>query len=135
MRLVEEMQFDQAFSFIYSRRPGTPAASFEDDVPHEEKVQRLEQLQSRIHEFGQQYMRRLVGTTQRVLVERYSTRNDRELAGKTECNRWVNFPGDPRFIGHFVDVTITDVKPNSLRGRIVSSKKDIPGAASSRLVG
>ncbi|HET7649839.1 MAG TPA: tRNA (N6-isopentenyl adenosine(37)-C2)-methylthiotransferase MiaB [Gammaproteobacteria bacterium] len=121
MKLVEDMQFDQAFSFIYSRRPGTPAASFEDDVPHEEKLQRLERLQNRIHEFGQQYMQRLAGTTQRVLVERHSTKNSRELAGKTECNRWVNFPGDERFIGRFVEVVITDVRQNSLRGRIASA--------------
>ncbi|MGH8372794.1 MAG: tRNA (N6-isopentenyl adenosine(37)-C2)-methylthiotransferase MiaB [Gammaproteobacteria bacterium] len=121
MKLVEEMQFDQAFSFIYSRRPGTPAASFDDDVPHAEKLQRLELLQARIHAFGQQYMHRLVGTTQRVLVERRSTKNSNELAGRTECNRWVNFPGDPRFVGGFVDVVITDVKQNSLRGRVASN--------------
>lgn len=120
MKLVEEMQFDQAFSFIYSRRPGTPAASFADDVPHAEKVRRLELLQARIHDFGQQYMRRLMGTTQRVLVERASTKDARELAGRTECNRWVNFPGDARCIGRFVDVVITDVKQNSLRGRMAS---------------
>lgn len=120
MKLVEEMQFDQAFSFIYSRRPGTPAASFADDVPHAEKVRRLELLQTRIHDFGQQYMRRLMGTTQRVLVERASTKDARELAGRTECNRWVNFPGDVRCIGRFMDVVITDVKQNSLRGRMAS---------------
>lgn len=118
MKLVDEMRFDQAFSFIYSRRPGTPAASFADDVPHSEKVRRLEMLQARIHHFGQQFMQRMVGTTQRVLVERPSTKNPRELAGKTECNRWVNFPGDARLIGQFVEVVISDVRQNSLRGRI-----------------
>ena len=122
LQLVEEIQFDQAFSFIYSRRPGTPAASFADDVPHAEKVRRLESLQARIHDFGQEYMRRLLGTTQRVLVERPSTKNPRELAGRTECNRWVNFAGDPRLIGMFADVFITDVKQNSLRGRLVRKK-------------
>lgn len=120
MKLVEDMRFDQAFSFIYSRRPGTPAASFEDDVSHEEKVRRLEALQARIHGFGQQYMQRMLGTTQRVLVERHSTKDSSELAGRTECNRWVNFPGDTRCIGHFVDVVITDVRQNSLRGRIAT---------------
>jgi tRNA-2-methylthio-N6-dimethylallyladenosine synthase len=120
MALVEEMRFDQAFSFIYSRRPGTPAASFADDVLHEEKIRRLEILQARIHEFGQHYMQRLLGTTQRVLVERTSTKNSNELAGRTECNRWVNFPGDARYIGRFVDVAITDVKQNSLRGRLAA---------------
>jgi tRNA-2-methylthio-N6-dimethylallyladenosine synthase len=116
LRLIDEVQFDQAFSFIYSRRPGTPAASFVDGVPQEEKVRRLESLQARIHEFGQQYMRRLMGGVQRVLVEKSSERNPRELAGKTECNRWVNFAGDTRLIGQFADVEITEVKQNSLRG-------------------
>ena len=121
LQLVEDMQFDQAFSFIYSRRPGTPAASFADDVPHGEKVRRLETLQARIHDFGQAYMQRLVGSTQRVLVERHSTKNPRELAGRTECNRWVNFAGDQRLIGRFVEVVITEVKQNSLRGRLTQA--------------
>ena len=120
LRLIDEVQFDQAFSFIYSRRPGTPAASFHDDVPQEEKVRRLEALQARIHGFGQQYMRRLMGGVQRVLVEKSSERNPRELAGKTECNRWVNFAGDTHLIGQFADVEITEVKQNSLRGRLLS---------------
>ena len=119
MQLVEELRFDQAFSFVYSRRPGTPAASYADDVAHEEKQRRLEILQARIHEFGQAYMARLVGTRQRVLVQRLSTKNPRELAGKTECNRWVNFAGDNRLIGHFADVVITDVMQNTLRARLV----------------
>ena len=122
LKLVEDVRFDQAFSFIYSRRPGTPAASFHDDVPHEEKVRRLETVQAYIYEFGQDYMRRLQGTVQRVLVERLSTRNPRELAGRTECNRWVNFTGDARLIGRFADVAITEVKQNSLRGRLVREK-------------
>ncbi|HVA55849.1 MAG TPA: tRNA (N6-isopentenyl adenosine(37)-C2)-methylthiotransferase MiaB [Gammaproteobacteria bacterium] len=125
MQLVEEIQFDQAFSFIYSRRPGTPAASFADDVSHAEKVRRLESLQARIHDFGQEYMRRLLGTTQRVLVERPSTKNPRELAGRTECNRWVNFAGDPRLIGQFAGVIITDVKQNSLRGRLADIRTQL----------
>ena len=125
MRLIEDIGFDQAFSFIYSRRPGTPAASFADDVPHEEKVHRLEILQARIHDIGQEYMRRLLGTTQRVLVERPSTKNPRELAGRTECNRWVNFAGDSRLIGKFVEVNITDVKQNSLRGRLADTRTQL----------
>lgn len=120
LKLIDDVQFDQAFSFIYSRRPGTPAASFPDDVPPEEKVRRLETLQARIHNFGQQYMQRLKGTHQRVLVEKRSERNPKELAGKTECNRWVNFAGDARLIGQFVDVFITDIKQNSLRGRLAA---------------
>jgi len=122
LQLVEDMRFDQAFSFIYSRRPGTPAASFADEVAHEEKVRRLEALQARIHGFGQAYMQRLVGTTQRVLVERPATKNPRELAGRTECNRWVNFAGDQRLIGRFAQVAITEAKQNSLRGRRVREK-------------
>ncbi len=122
LKLVEDVRFDQAFSFIYSRRPGTPAASFHDDVPHEEKVRRLETLQARIHEFGQSYMRRLKNTPQRVLVEKVSERNPQEVAGKTECNRWVNFAGDVRLIGRFADVVITEVKQNSLRGRLAREK-------------
>ena len=122
LKLVEDVRFDQAFSFIYSRRPGTPAASFHDDVPHEEKVRRLETLQARIHEFGQSYMRLLKNTPQRVLVEKVSERNPQEVAGKTECNRWVNFAGDVRLIGRFADVVITEVKQNSLRGRLAREK-------------
>jgi tRNA-2-methylthio-N6-dimethylallyladenosine synthase len=121
MRLIEDIGFDQAFSFIYSRRPGTPAASFADDIPHEEKVRRLEILQARIHDLGQAYMQRLLNTTQRILVERPSTKNPHELAGRTECNRWVNFAGDPRHIGEFVKVEITEVKQNSLRGRLLET--------------
>ena len=120
LRLVDEMKFDQAFSFIYSRRPGTPAASFPDDVSPEEKLRRLESLQARIHEHGQRYMQRLRGTVQRVLVERPSTKNPRELAGRTECNRWVNFAGDARLMGRFAPVLITEVKQNSLRGRLAA---------------
>jgi len=121
LKLIDEVRFDQAFSFICSRRPGTPAASYADDVPHEEKVRRLEMLQARIHGFGQQYMQARVGSRQRVLVEKRSTRNPRELAGKTECNRWVNFPGDARLIGSFVEVDVTAAMMNSYRGRLAQS--------------
>ncbi|HLW73870.1 MAG TPA: tRNA (N6-isopentenyl adenosine(37)-C2)-methylthiotransferase MiaB, partial [Gammaproteobacteria bacterium] len=120
LKLIEEVHFDQAFSFIYSRRPGTPAANYHDDVPHEEKVRRLEFLQARIHAHGQAYMRARVGSRQRVLVERVSGRDNREVAGKTECNRWVNFPGDARLIGRFVEVDITQAMMNSYRGRLAA---------------
>jgi tRNA-2-methylthio-N6-dimethylallyladenosine synthase len=121
MKLIEEIEFDQAFSFIYSRRPGTPAASFADEVPHIEKQRRLTILQARVHQFGQAYMQRLQGTVQRVLVERPATRHpDRQMAGRTECNRWVNFDGEATLIGHFADVLITEALTNSLRGRLVS---------------
>ncbi len=118
MKLIDDVKFDQAFSFIYSRRPGTPAASFEDDVTYDEKQQRLAKLQARIQQFNQEYTAAMVGTTQRVLVERPSTKNPRQLAGRTDNNRWVNFDGPASLIGHFVDVVITENMPNSLRGRL-----------------
>jgi tRNA-2-methylthio-N6-dimethylallyladenosine synthase len=123
LKLIEDIRFDQAFSFIYSRRPGTPASGYEDDVSHDEKVRRLETLQARIHGFGLEYMRAKVGTRQRVLVEKLSERDSREVAGKTECNRWVNFPGDRRLMGRFVDVDITQAMQNSYRGRWVADSK------------
>ncbi len=127
MRLIEDVRFDQAFSFIYSRRPGTPAASYADELPHEEKVRRLELLQARIHGFGQAYMQARVGTRQRVLVERVSERNPHEVAGKTECNRWVNFPGDARLIGRFVEVDVTEAMMNSYRGRLAAEPRRAAG--------
>jgi tRNA-2-methylthio-N6-dimethylallyladenosine synthase len=120
--LIEEVGFDQAFSFIYSRRPGTPAASYHHEVPYGEKVRRLETLQQRIYSHGQDYMQRRVGSIQRVLVERVSERNPREVAGKTECNRWLNFPGDVRLIGRFVDVLVTEAMVNSYRGRLPTAR-------------
>jgi tRNA-2-methylthio-N6-dimethylallyladenosine synthase len=130
LKLVEEVRFDQAFSFIYSRRPGTPAAGYADEVPYAEKVRRLEVLQARIHAFGQAYMQARVGSRQRVLVEKPSSRDVRELAGKTGCNRWVNFPGDANLIGRFVEVDITAAMMNSYRGRLAASATARPHAAS-----
>ena len=130
LRLIDEVRFDQAFSFVYSRRPGTPAAGYRDDVPQEEKVRRLEALQQRIHAFGQAYMQARVGSRQRVLVERISERDPREVAGKTECNRWVNFPGDARLIGRFADVTITQAMMNSYRGRMIEGRSHLETVAS-----
>jgi tRNA-2-methylthio-N6-dimethylallyladenosine synthase len=121
MKLIEEVGFDQCFSFIYSRRPGTPAAALPDDVSDEVKSARLSTLQARIHAQGQAYAQRLVGTTQRVLIERPSTKDARELAGRTPCNRWVNFAGPASLIGHFADVVITEVRPNTLRGRLAAA--------------
>jgi tRNA-2-methylthio-N6-dimethylallyladenosine synthase len=118
MALIDAVKFDQAFSFIYSRRPGTPAASLQDDLDEAEKKRRLQTLQARVVEYGEAYKRRLVGTTQRVLVERPSTKNPRQFAGRTECNRVVNFDGEASLIGRFVDVVITEALPNSLRGRV-----------------
>jgi tRNA-2-methylthio-N6-dimethylallyladenosine synthase len=121
MKLIDEVRFDQCFSFIYSRRPGTPAAALPDDVADAEKTRRLTALQARIHALGAEYAARLVGTVQRVLVERPSTKNPRQLAGRTSCNRWVNFDGPAALIGRFADVTITEAMPNSLRGRLAAA--------------
>lgn len=120
MKLIDEIKFDQAFSFIYSQRPGTPAASFPDSVSYETKHQRLSRLQARIQEFNQEYSDRMVSTTQRVLVERPSTKDARELTGRTDNNRWVNFAGPDALLGQFADVAITQALRSSLRGRLVA---------------
>lgn len=118
LELVKEIGFDQSFSFIYSARPGTPAAGFPDDVTREVKLERLTRLQAQINAQALAISESMVGTVQRVLVERASKKNVREVAGKTENNRWVNFQADQDVIGQFVNVTITEALPNSLRGRL-----------------
>ena len=120
--LVREVGFDQSFSFIYSQRPGTPAASLPDDVTHAEKQARLERLQAQLNAQAQAISLRMVGTTQRVLVERPSRRDTRQLAGRTANNRWVNFDGPVALINRFTDVVITEAMPNSLRGRWVAAE-------------
>jgi tRNA-2-methylthio-N6-dimethylallyladenosine synthase len=119
MGLIESVGFDYSFSFLFSARPGTPAAEYPDDTPLEVKQQRLERLQRRINEMAQQISRRMVGTVQRVLVERVSRKDSSRLAGRTENNRVVNFNGPQELIGEFVDLTITEALPNSLRGELV----------------
>jgi tRNA-2-methylthio-N6-dimethylallyladenosine synthase len=121
LKLVREANFDQSFSFIYSQRPGTPAASLPDDVGHEIKQQRLHRLQTQLNEQARAISESMVGSTQRVLVERPSKKDRQELAGRTENNRWVNFPGPASFIGRFVDVDIVRALPQSLRGRLATS--------------
>ncbi|MEN9680827.1 MAG: hypothetical protein RLZZ627_720 [Pseudomonadota bacterium] len=121
MDLIETLGFDHSYSFIYSPRPGTPAADLSDDVSSEEKKRRLQRLQNRINEMSAALSRSMVNSVQTVLVEGTSKKDGRELSGRTENNRVVNFPGDPRMIGQFVDVLITDAMPNSLRGRWVPS--------------
>jgi tRNA-2-methylthio-N6-dimethylallyladenosine synthase len=118
MKLVADVGFDQSFSFIYSARPGTPAAALDDPVPQAEKLERLAMLQQTISANAARISHEMVGTVRRVLVERPSVKNPRQLAGKTENNRWVNFDGGQRLIGEFVDVRITEALPNSLRGQI-----------------
>ncbi len=120
MTLIEEIGFDHSFSFIYSARPGTPAASFADDTTMEVKKERLKRLQTRIIEMTAEISQSMVGSTQSVLVTQVSRRSDKEMSGKTENNRTVNFAGQKRLIGKFVDVKITEAFPNSLRGEIVA---------------
>jgi tRNA-2-methylthio-N6-dimethylallyladenosine synthase len=118
MNLIADVGFDQSFSFIYSRRPGTPAAALPDDVSHEEKQRRLGILQSRVDQQARAISERMVGTVQRVLVERPSKKDARQLAGRTENMRWVNFDGPETLIHQFAEVVITEALPNSLRGRL-----------------
>jgi len=118
MNLVKEIGFDQSFSFVYSARPGTPAAALPDMTPREEKHARLSRLQSRISVRAAEISADMVGTVQKVLVERPSRKDPKQLAGRTENNRWVNFDGNRELIGRFVEVEIREALPNSLRGRL-----------------
>lgn len=120
MALIEELRFDHAFSFIYSARPGTPAAAYPDDVPLEIKQQRLSRLQERISELTAEYNQGLLGTRQRVLVERRSRKSGIEMMGRTAGNKPVNFIGTPADIGRFIEVEIIEAMPNSLRGERVA---------------
>jgi len=119
MKLIEDVGFDQSFSFIYSRRPGTPAADLEDTTPDAVKHARLERLQAHINAHSLQISRDMVGSVQTVLVEGPSKKSPAELTGKTENMRSVNFPGHPRLVGQFVEVAITEALSNSLRGRLL----------------
>ncbi|RRN81197.1 tRNA (N6-isopentenyl adenosine(37)-C2)-methylthiotransferase MiaB [Pseudoxanthomonas sp. SGD-10] len=119
MKLIEDVGFDQSFSFIYSRRPGTPAADLPDDVSDEVKHARLARLQATINANAARISGAMVGTVQKVLVEGPSKKDPAELTGKTENMRSVNFPGNPRLVGQFVDVRITAALTNSLRGEVV----------------
>lgn len=119
MALIEEMNFDESFSFIYSQRPGTPAADLPDDTPQEVKLERLQRLQAQIQQQARKISQQMVGTVQRVLLDGPSKKNPEELAGRTDNNRVVNLPGDPGLIGCFVDVRITEARAHSLRGEMV----------------
>ncbi|WP_348733373.1 tRNA (N6-isopentenyl adenosine(37)-C2)-methylthiotransferase MiaB [Rheinheimera texasensis] len=125
MELISSIGFDMSFSFIYSARPGTPAADLPDDVPEEEKKQRLYILQDRINQQSLQIARGMLGTEQRILVEGPSKKDLMELTGRTENNRVVNFEGTPDMIGQFVDVRITDVFTNSLKGVVVRTEAEM----------
>ncbi|HYM28752.1 MAG TPA: tRNA (N6-isopentenyl adenosine(37)-C2)-methylthiotransferase MiaB [Steroidobacteraceae bacterium] len=118
LALVREVGFDQSFSFLYSRRPGTPAAALADEVDAQEKQARLVRLQAQLEAQARAISEAMVGTRQRVLIERTAKKDARELAGRTANNRWVNFAGPATLIGRFVDVTITAALAHSLRGRL-----------------
>jgi tRNA-2-methylthio-N6-dimethylallyladenosine synthase len=119
MKLIHDVRFDNSFSFIFSPRPGTPAANLHDDTPHEVKLRRLQELQAVINNNIKDISDERVGTVQRLLVEGLSKRDGSELMGRTECNRVVNFPGNERLIGQMIDVKITEARTFTLRGEVV----------------
>ena len=121
MKLIDDIGFDNSFSFIFSPRPGTPAANLHDDTPHDVKLRRLQHLQSAINANITRISESRLGTVQRLLVEGTSKRDSGELMGRTECNRVVNFAGQPRLVGQMVDVRITETRSYTLRGEVVTS--------------
>ncbi|MCW5632175.1 MAG: tRNA (N6-isopentenyl adenosine(37)-C2)-methylthiotransferase MiaB [Rubrivivax sp.] len=131
LRLVEEVGYDSSFSFVFSRRPGTPAAALHDDTPQAVKLQRLQQLQALLERNVRRIGASRVGTVQRILVEGPSKKHAHELMGRTECNRIVNFDGGPasaRLVGRMIDVTITEALPHSLRGVPVTAETTVSAA-------
>jgi tRNA-2-methylthio-N6-dimethylallyladenosine synthase len=120
LELIADVGFDQSYSFIYSKRPGTPAAALPGEVPQEVKQLRLETLQAQLNRQARSISEAMIGSTQRVLVEKPSRRDPRQLAGRTENMRWVNFDGPLALVDRFADVCITEAMPNSLRGRLVA---------------
>ncbi|MCB1554144.1 MAG: tRNA (N6-isopentenyl adenosine(37)-C2)-methylthiotransferase MiaB [Xanthomonadales bacterium] len=120
MKLIEDIGFDQSFSFIYSARPGTPASNLADDTPAADKSARLQRLQAAIDVHAKRISQEMVGSVQTVLVEGLSKKDPNEITGRTENMRFVNFPGHPRLVGQFVDVEITHAMSHSLRGRMVA---------------
>jgi tRNA-2-methylthio-N6-dimethylallyladenosine synthase len=131
LALVAEAGLDQSFCFIYSARPGTPAAALPDEVAPGIKRERLARLQQLLDAQSMAISNRMVGTTQRVLVERHAKKDSRELAGRTECNRWVNFSGPASLLQQFVDVVVAEARPHSLRGTL----SEAPAAMLSRSPG
>jgi tRNA-2-methylthio-N6-dimethylallyladenosine synthase len=127
MKLIDEIGYDTSFSFIYSPRPGTPAAALHDDTPHEVKLRRLQHLQATIDDSVRAISASRQGTVQRILVEGASRKDPTELMGRTECNRVVNFKGQPRLIGQMLDITITQATQRSLRGEVLT--RDVAVAA------
>ncbi len=123
MKLIDDVGFDNSFSFVFSPRPGTPAAALHDDTPQAVKLERLQRVQAVIEDNAQQISASRVGTVQRVLVEGPSRKDSNELMGRTECNRIVNFKAAPRLVGQMVDVTITEARPHSLRAEVVTTEQ------------
>ena len=122
MQLLEDLQFDNSFSFIFSPRPGTPAANLPDTTPHEEKLRRLHEVQAAINASIARISQSRLGTVQRILVEGPSKRDGSELMGRTQCNRVVNFAGPARLIGQLMDVRITETRTYSLRGEVLTQE-------------
>ena len=122
MKLIEDVGYDASFSFIFSPRPGTPAANLHDDTPHEVKLRRLQELQAVINRNILEISQERVGTVQRLLVEGVSKRDGSELMGRTECNRGVNFPGHARLIGQMIDVKVTEARTYTRRGEVVTGE-------------
>jgi tRNA-2-methylthio-N6-dimethylallyladenosine synthase len=128
LRLVDEVGFDASFAFVYSRRPGTPAAELADDTPPDEKLARLHRLQAALGPHAQRIAAEMVGTVQRVLVEGPAKKDPTELCGRTDNNRVVNFAGHPHLVGNFVDVAIDEARAHSLRGTVVQARRGGAGA-------
>ena len=124
MKLIDDISFDNSFSFIFSPRPGTPAANLSDDTPHEVKLRRLQELQAAINTNIRRISDSRLGTVQRILVEGTSKRDATELMGRTECNRVVNFVGQPRQVGQMVDVRITETRSYTLRGEVLTQESE-----------
>ncbi len=122
MKLIDDIGFDNSFSFIFSPRPGTPAANLHDDTPHDVKLRRLQHLQGVINDNIKRISESRLGTVQRILVEGASKRDATELMGRTECNRVVNFVGLPRLVGQLVDVRVTETRSYTLRGEVVTQE-------------
>ena len=129
LQLIRDLEFDQSFSFIFSARPGTPAASLPDDLPLQAKKERLARLQDLVNTQAARISGSMVGSTQRILVEGESRKRSDQLAGRTENNRIVNFDGPRRLIGQFTDVVITEALSHSLRGRVTLGSHDSADAA------
>jgi tRNA-2-methylthio-N6-dimethylallyladenosine synthase len=132
MKLIDDVGFDASFSFVFSPRPGTPAAALHDDTPQAVKLARLAQLQGEIEGQAQRISASLVGTRQRILVEGPSRKDPNELMGRTECNRIVNFKGAPTLVGRMVDVTITQAYPHSLRADVAVAEPELPDSCVDR---